>query len=270
MKTLFLSSLISFCLLIFLLNKRHSKMEKSMKDAFWKREEEANHTRRKSLDNLPYITIPLEELPLACHITDDTADVRNTDDAADVRNTDDTADIRNTGDTADVRSTNDTADVRNTGDAAANEAISEECKEILRSLSTQKIVNLTGYTNTDLKLSYGTANITCLTEYDQNYTLLVSTLQKWAEALYRGGAKKECRQVLEYAVSIGTDVSHTYFLLADLYDEEGESDLKCSLIEKASGLSSLSSKVIVRTLQGSGPYSGWLRSGSDAQSNTLP
>lgn len=221
MKTLFLSSLISFCLLIFLLNKRHSKMEKSMKDAFWKREEEANHTRRKSLDNLPYITIPLEELPLACHITD-------------------------------------------------SEAISEECKEILRSLSTQKIINLTGYTNTDLKLSYGTANITCLTEYDQNYTLLVSTLQKWAEALYRGGAKKECRQVLEYAVSIGTDVSHTYFLLADLYDEEGESDLKCSLIEKASGLSSLSSKVIVRTLQRSGPYSGWLRSGSDVQSNTLP
>lgn len=225
MKTLFLSSLISFCLLIFLLNKRHSKMEKSMKEAFWKREEEANHTRRKSLDNLPYITIPLEELPLACHITDD---------------------------------------------AAANETISGECKEILRSLSTRKIVNLTGYTNTDLKLSYGTANITCLTEYDQNYTLLVSTLQKWAEVLYRGGAKKECRQVLEYAVSIGTDVSHTYFLLADLYDEEGESDLKYSLIEKASGLSSLSSKVIVRTLQGSGPYSGWLRSGSDAQSNTLP
>ena len=252
MKTLFLSSLISFCLLIFLLNKRHSKMEKSMKDAFWKREEEANHTRRKSLDNLPYITIPLEELPLACHITGDAAAVRNTGDAATVRNTD------------------DAATVRNTDDAAANETISEECKEILRSLSTQKIVNLTGYTNTDLKLSYGTANITCLTEYDQNYTLLVSTLQKWAEVLYRGGAKKECRQVLEYAVSIGTDVSHTYFLLADLYDEEGESDLKYSLIEKASGLSSLSSKVIVRTLQGSGPYSGWLRSGSDAQSNTLP
>ena len=220
MKTLFLSSLISFCLLIFLLNKRHSKMEKNMKDAFWKREEEANHTRRKSLDNLPYITIPLEELPLACHITND-------------------------------------------------EITAEECKEILRSLSTQKIVNFTGYTNTDLKLTYGTANITCLTEYDQNYTLLVSTLQKWAEALYLGGAKKECRQVLEYAVSIGTDVSHTYFLLADLYDEEGESDRKHSLIEKASGLSSLSSKVIVRTLQESGPYSGWLRSGSDAQSNTL-
>jgi len=243
MKTLFLSSLISFCLLIFLLNKRHSKMEKSMKEAFWKREEEANHTRRKSLDNLPYITIPLEELPLACHITGDAAAVRNTGDAATVRNTD---------------------------DAAANETISGECKEILRSLSTRKIVNLTGYTNTDLKLSYGTANITCLTEYDQNYTLLVSTLQKWAEVLYRGGAKKECRQVLEYAVSIGTDVSHTYFLLADLYDEEGESDLKYNLIEKAYGLSSLSSKVIVRTLQGSGPYSGWLHSGSDAQSNTLP
>lgn len=193
-------------------------MEKNMKEAFWKREEEANHTRRKSLDNLPYITIPLDELPLSCPA----------------------------------------------GDPAL-----AECLDIIRSLSTQKIVNFTGYTNTDLKLTYGTANITCLTEYDQNYTLLVSTLQKWAEALYRNGAKKECRQVLEYAVSIGTDVSHTYFLLADLYDEEGESDLKHSLIEKASALPSLSSKVIVRTLQESGPYSGWLHSGSDAQSNTL-
>ena len=218
-------------------------MEKNMKDAFWKREEEANHTRRKSLDNLPYITIPLEELPLACHITDDAASAPNTD---------------------------DTASVHNTDDAASNETVAEECKEIIKSLSTRKIVNFTGYTNTDLKLTYGTANITCLTEYDQNYTLLVSTLQKWAEALYLGGAKKECRQVLEYAVSIGTDVSRTYFLLADLYDEEGESDRKHSLIEKASGLSSLSSKVIVRTLQESGPYSGWLHSGSDAQSNTLP
>ncbi len=251
MKTLFLSSLISFCLLIFLLNKRHAKMEKNMKDAFWKREEEANHTRRKSLDNLPYITIPLEELPLACHITENAASAQNADDTAAIHNTD------------------DAIAAPNTANAAANETVSEECKEILWSLSTQKIVNFTGYTNTDLKLTYGTANITCLTEYDQNYTLLVSTLQKWAEALYLGGAKKECLQVLEYAVSIGTDVSHTYFLLADLYDEEGESDRKHSLIEKASGLSSLSSKVIVRTLQESGPYSGWLHSGSDAQSNTL-
>lgn len=243
MKTLFLSSLISFCLLIFLLNKRHSKMEKNMKEAFWKREEEANHTRRKSLDNLPYITIPLDELPLSCparakgHLPAETG--------------------------------SSSAEAANAEAESSQDPALAECLDIIRSLSTQKIVNFTGYTNTDLKLTYGTANITCLTEYDQNYTLLVSTLQKWAEALYRNGTKKECRQVLEYAVSIGTDVSHTYFLLADLYDEEGESDLKHSLIEKASALPSLSSKVIVRTLQESGPYSGWLHSGSDAQSNTL-
>ena len=35
----------------------------------------------------------------------------------------------------------------------------------------------------DLKLEYGTANINDLSQYDQNYTLLVRTLQKWAEAL---------------------------------------------------------------------------------------
>lgn len=249
MKTLFLSSLISFCLLIFLLNKRHSKMEKNMKEAFWKREEEANHTRRKSLDRLPYITIPLDELPLSCpahakgHLPAETGNS-----SAEAVN----------------------AEAANAEDESSRDAALTDCLDIIRSLSTQKIVNFTGYTNTDLKLAYGTANITCLSEYDQNYTLLVSTLQKWAEILYRADCKKECRQVLEYAVSIGTDVSRTYFLLADLYDETSESERKTELLEKASALPSLSSKVIVRTLQESGPYSGWLHSGSDVPPNILP
>ncbi|MGN1203737.1 MAG: hypothetical protein ACI4SA_01665 [Lachnospiraceae bacterium] len=184
-------------------------MEKKMKEAFWKREEEANHTRKKPLNDLPYITIPLHSLPL-------------------------------TGDP-------DTEEIR-------------EYRESIKALASCKIVNFTGYTNTDLKLTYGTANITLLSEYDQNYTFLVSTLQKWAEALYREGAIAECRQVLEYAVSIGTDVSHTYYLLADLYDDSGDSLLKEDLIKKASAINSTQGSIIARTLQGSGPYSGWLHS----------
>ena len=57
-------------------------------------------------------------------------------------------------------------------DALPDNERAEEYRSLLTSLSTQPVVNLTGFTNTDLKLEYGTANITCLTEYDQNYTLL--------------------------------------------------------------------------------------------------
>ena len=48
---------------------------------------------------------------------------------------------------------------------------------------TRKIVNLTGITNTDLKLMYGAANIVKLMEYDASYITLIKTLQEWADVL---------------------------------------------------------------------------------------
>lgn len=207
---MFLSSLIVFCIVIALTNRRHKKMIEKYEKDFWDRETRANNTRKKSLANLAYISIPdylLQEKSMP-------------------------------------------------EDAEVSEVL-----ETLRYLSDQKIVNLTGYTNTDLKLEYGTANITCLSEYDQNYTLLARTLQRLAETLYKNGQIKEARTVLEFAVSTDTDVSHSYYLLADIYDAEGEYDKKAALIEKAGSLRSTMKNVIVRTLQESGPYSGWLHSG---------
>ena len=55
MKTLFLSSLIVFCILIAYLNKRHSRMEEKFQKDFWDRESRANSTRKKSLANLSSI-----------------------------------------------------------------------------------------------------------------------------------------------------------------------------------------------------------------------
>ena len=45
-----------------------------------------------------------------------------------------------------------------------------ECLSELQDLSDAKIVNLTGYTNTDLKLKYGTANITILSDCSPSST----------------------------------------------------------------------------------------------------
>ncbi len=44
----------------------------------------------------------------------------------------------------------------------------QKIEDELTAMKDEKIVNLTGITNTDLKLEYGTANITVLTQYDQN------------------------------------------------------------------------------------------------------
>lgn len=124
-----------------------------------------------------------------------------------------------------------------------------ECIDILQTLSTQPIVNLTGYTNTDLKLEYGAANLTKLMEYDQNYTLLVRTLQKWADLLMEAGHMESAVVLMQYAISTDTDVSRTYYCLADYLLSKGEIKQVEQLLAVAQNLHSPSKNIIVRNLQ---------------------
>ena len=144
MKLYILASLIILGLVIRRASKKQKKEKETENRAFWEREHLANTVRRKSLDGLNYIKIPLESLPVEVMPEDTTV---------------------------------------------------QECLHTLYSLANQSIVNLTGYSNTDLKLEYGTANLSLLSEYDQNYTLLVQTLQQWADVLYQGGYPAEARTV---------------------------------------------------------------------------
>ena len=125
----------------------------------------------------------------------------------------------------------------------------------LTALKDLKIVNLTGITNTDLKLEYGTANITALTEYDQNYTTLVIALQKWGDALYTLGRFEDAASVLEFAVKTRTDITATYRLLIDMYKtklglNEQEIQRKLDgLVPIANSLNSLSRSTILKLLE---------------------
>ena len=129
----------------------------------------------------------------------------------------------------------------------------QECINILESLTSRKVVNLTGFSNTDLKLEYGTANISDLTEYDQNYTVLIRTLQKWADILTEAGYVKESVALLEFAVSTGTDISRTYYMLADYYASRARYSEIDRLREVAKTLRSSNGEIIVRHLQESYP-----------------
>lgn len=123
----------------------------------------------------------------------------------------------------------------------------------LESLTSRKIVNFTGKSNTDLKLEYGTANLDVLTEYDQNYTVLVRTLQKWADRLIEGGLQKEAAVLMEFAVSTGTDIGRTYYCLAEYYASLKRFQEIDRLREAAGNLKSANRKVIIRRLQESYP-----------------
>jgi hypothetical protein len=90
-------------------------------------------------------------------------------------------------------------------------------RDTILKLSGKKAINLSGLTNTDLKYEYGAKNLKQLTEYDNNYTSLVSMLQLWAERLNESDDIDSCIQVLEYAVSCFTDVTKSYRLLAECY-----------------------------------------------------
>uniref|UniRef100_UPI0040574E9A hypothetical protein n=1 Tax=Acetatifactor sp. TaxID=1872090 RepID=UPI0040574E9A len=193
-----LASLFILCITLGHALKKQSRKQAQSEESFWAKERRSNSVRRKPLDQLEYITIPMEIFPVNV--------------------------------------------------LRENSTISE-CIETLEILSQQKIVNLTGISNTDLKLEYGTANITALMEYDQNYTLLARTLQKWADTLLEEGYTDEAVILMEFAISTRTDVSRTYYKLAEIYASHLDTRRIHALIEVATKLPTSTKNTIVRTLQ---------------------
>ncbi len=122
-----------------------------------------------------------------------------------------------------------------------SEAIRAE--EAIKALSSSDILNLTGITNTELKLQYGPANLDKLSQCDERFTRLVRSLQQWGQALYDNDMKAEAITVLQYSVDIGSDIRGTYELLASHYSNDKE--MLTKLREQASSLRSLSKTIIL-------------------------
>ena len=116
-------------------------------------------------------------------------------------------------------------------------------------LEKQKIVNLTQYSNTDLKYKYGVANLALLTEYDTNYNELITLLQNYGSILEKEGYTAQALTVLEYAVSIGTDISNTYMLCAKIYQDSNQRNKLEQLKKEAEKISTSRKDSIVRKLQ---------------------
>ena len=128
---------------------------------------------------------------------------------------------------------------------------SEEIGDIQKhifNLASGKIVNFTGLSNTDLKLQYGAPNINILMEYDKNYLELVRSLYRYGKLLYDRQLTDEAVSVLEYALSIKTDISANYTLLATIYKEKNNAEAINSVISAAEELTSMTKKALLSNL----------------------
>lgn len=123
-----------------------------------------------------------------------------------------------------------------------------EYQRVIKNLSQNQILNLTGISNTDLKIQYGAANIDILSLADQRFTTLARTLNLWGNALFENGQKAEAATVLEFAVDCKSDVSSTYTTLALIYKENDSSKIDY-LINVAESLNSLSKSGIISKLE---------------------
>ena len=119
----------------------------------------------------------------------------------------------------------------------------------IEALKEKKILNLSGFTNTDLKLEYGVGNLTELTDYDNNYVTLSRSLARIAELLTEQGLKKEAAAFLEFGIATHTDIGKNYTLLAGYYMEYGKPEKIDFLIAQAEQLSSLSKDPIIARLK---------------------
>lgn len=121
--------------------------------------------------------------------------------------------------------------------------------EELKKFSEKNIINLSGYTNTDLKLMYGPANLEALTQCDNDYTSLIRLLNHISSMLVEKDMTDSARKFLEYSITIGSDISSTYVNLGKIYMDLNQPDKVKDLMAQAASLTSLSGKTILAKLE---------------------
>jgi len=124
-----------------------------------------------------------------------------------------------------------------------------EIQAQLRTLAEEPIFNASGMTNTDLKLTYGTANFPLLSQYDQNFLLLQRLLCKWGTNLNKRGSVQDAKTIFEYAISIQTDMKQPYIQLADIYASELDYIAIHDLMKQAETLQTLLKQSIIEELK---------------------
>jgi len=234
---------LTLIILVFLhFSKSRQKNTKQATEQFWKREREANLIPAKDLSSLDYLSISYDTLPFRYWLPGENEPKR----IAGAPQGPSTSD-------ADKEASFDLALTSSYTLSPEHIApLSEELADAehsICSLSGKRILNLTGISNTELRLTYGTTNLEPLTACDQNFTALIRALQKWGALLVSSANYEDAVTVLSYAVSIGSDIAGTYTLLGRLYKSQNEPSKIEELMTCAEKLTTLMKPSILRDLE---------------------
>ena len=204
----FASFIVLSFLFSFSLKKRMKKDERTAED-FWEKENLANSTRRKSLESLAYIAVPLNDLPM-----DVLAQLSQVQEYH-----------------------------------AGLRALSEKKIVNFAGFSNTELKLAYGAPNINLLSEYDQnfeALITLLKEWA---SFLLQNWGEGAQSCPEKERKQAAKTVLAYAVSVGSDIYASYEQLVNLYLECGESDKIPALKQRAEKLRSLSKGRILALLE---------------------
>lgn len=93
----------------------------------------------------------------------------------------------------------------------------------LKELSQKQLLNLTGKTNTELKMEYGVPNFEKLSQMGNDFDEATILLNHYCKALVEAERYEDAIAILEFAVGIGTDISESYTLLSQCYKVQNNS-----------------------------------------------
>lgn len=209
MKYPFFASFIVFGFLFSFSMKKRTKNEKKYVDNFWEQERLADSTRRKSLNSLDYIAVPLNELPM--DMLEDLPEIEEC-----------------------------LCKIRELSEKKIVNFAGRSNTELKLTYGAPNINLLTEYDKNfeDLIVTLQTWALTLLQNWGPG-----------AQACPEEERKQAAKKVLAYAVSVGSDISATYESLIKLYLEYGEQDKLPGLREKAEKIRSLSKGRILAMIE---------------------
>lgn len=87
----------------------------------------------------------------------------------------------------------------------------------LRQIIKEPMIDLSEYSNTDLKLAYGVGNFKTLSEYDEKFNTFLIALTNLARAYERSGYHEEAKKTYLTAIRYGSRRVSDYEELAKIY-----------------------------------------------------
>lgn len=121
-------------------------------------------------------------------------------------------------------------------------------QKYLYDLSQKPMVNFQNLDNADVRLQFGTATITIIEAYENNYIQYIKTLHTLAQGLLAVDQEDLARQYLEEGIAVGTDIKGNYTLLATIYKKHQQQDPITNLYNIAKDLKTLTKTQLLKEL----------------------